>query len=254
MSGYDQYINQVKDYIASLKQQGREVREFDCSGSIEQIKSNLPVKFGAGANPGIILKSKTFAELGNPQAGSSAFILWTENPSLVQDGKITAIGPDIPESFGASLSFGQVLMVGGQELYPELQEKMEDCQHLGDQLEGYMERTTTDSIWGRVSIDAAAKGFSMETLGKALMLTMKSGIPEIESMEVLFVTSGLDDLAPLKKAAKEVTGIRDDIIKEFWKSRGYDLTCNLDCSVCDFRDGCNGVKQMLLERWKMEQR
>ncbi|MFO8102029.1 MAG: hypothetical protein R6U37_07690 [Dehalococcoidia bacterium] len=254
MSGYDPYIDRTKDYITYLEQQGRQIKEFECSGSIEEIRKDMPVEFRAGANPNIIMKSKTFAELGNPQAGSSSFILWTENSSALQDGKITLIGPDIPESPGASLTFGQVLIMGGEDLYPDLQETMEDCEHLGDQLEGYMERTTTDSIWGRISTDAAAKGFSMETIGKALMISMKSAIEEIESMEILFVTSAKEDIMPLKEIAKDTLSIRDDLIREFWKSKGYELTCNLDCSACEFRDGCNGIKQMLLEKWKMEQR
>ena len=73
--------------------------------------------------PGIILRGDTFVELGNPEPGSCAFLLWTDNPSLVRDGKITLIGPDIQESPGASLPFAQVLMVGGTGLGREEHER-----------------------------------------------------------------------------------------------------------------------------------
>ncbi len=77
------------------------------------LKKGLPVSVGPKASSGIILRGDTFVELGNPDIGSSAFVLWTDKTTLIRDGSITLIGPDIPESAGASLPFGQVLMVGG---------------------------------------------------------------------------------------------------------------------------------------------
>ncbi|MFO8010747.1 MAG: hypothetical protein R6U89_08035 [Dehalococcoidia bacterium] len=253
MSSFDSYISRVNEYIDSMKELGRKVKEYDCPGSVEELEKDLPVQIGPGANPGIILRSNTFTELGNPAAGSSAFLLWTEEPSLVRDGRITIIGPDIPESPGLSLPFGQILLMAGRELDPNKQEGMELCQHISDYLEGYMVRSSTQNIWGRVSKDAAARGFTLQTLGKALMIVMKKGVPEIESMEIVFVTSGREDLKPLEEIAGEVAGIRKDIIREFWKSQGYDLECDLDCHSCNDKEVCDDIKEMLRARWEKKQ-
>ena len=247
MSKYDEYIKKVDQYL-----QERQVREIKCPPSVEELKEDLPVQVGTGSNPGIILRSDTFAELGNPAEGSSGFIVWTEDTSLVHDGRIALIGPDIPDLEGASVPFGQVVILGGKGLNTELQEKIEEYQHISDHLEGYMVRSSSQSIWGRVSKDSVAKGFSMETLGKALMINMKSNVPEIEAMEVVFVTSNKDDVKQLGEIAAEVDDIRKVIIKEVWKERGYDLDCDLDCSSCESKVTCDDIRDIIRTKDKMD--
>ena len=247
MSKYDEYIKKVDQYL-----QERQVREIKCPPSVEELKEDLPVQVGTGSNPGIILRSDTFAELGNPAEGSSGFIVWTEDTSLVHDGRIALIGPDIPDLEGASVPFGQVVILGGKGLNTELQEKIEEYQHISDHLEGYMVRSSSQSIWGRVSKDSVAKGFSMETLGKALMINMKSNVPEIEAMEVVFVTSNKDDVKQLGEIATEVDDIRKVIIKEVWKERGYDLDCDLDCSSCESKVTCDDIRDIIRTKDKMD--
>ena len=113
MSIYDAYIPKIAEYTADLRAKNRQIREFHCPTDVNRILEGLPIRVGPGASQGIILRSDSFAEIGNPEAGSASFLLWTDSPSLVTDGKITLIGPDIPESPDASLPFGQVLMVQG---------------------------------------------------------------------------------------------------------------------------------------------
>ncbi|NQT71365.1 MAG: hypothetical protein HQ553_01180 [Chloroflexi bacterium] len=240
MSKYDEHIENVDKYL-----RGRQVREFNCPPSVDDLKKDLPVQVGPRSNPGIILRSDMFAELGNPAEGSSGFIVWTEDTSLVRDGRITLIGPDIPDLEGASVPFGQVLMIAGEKLDTEVQERIEEYQHISDYLEGYMVRSSSQSIWGRVSKDSVAKGFNMEILGKALMINMKSNVPEIEAMEVVFVTSNKDDVKQLGEIAVEVDDVRKDIIKAVWKERGYDLDCDLDCNSCESKVTCDDIRDII---------
>ena len=247
MSNFDEYIEKVQAYL-----KGKTIKEYDCPSSVDALYQGMPVQVGPGSNPGIILRSDTFAELGNPAEGSTGFILWTEDPSRVHDGRISLIGPDITELEGSSQPFGQVIMLGGQKLNPALQDKIEEYQHISDHLEGYMVRSSSRSIWGRISRKAAAKGFDLQTLGRALMIVMKSGIPEIESMEIVFVTSSKSDIQELDTIAETVESIRKDIIKEYWKEKGYDLECDLDCNSCNYRETCDDIKDILRTRNRME--
>ncbi len=247
MSKYDEHIKRVEKYL-----QGRPMEEFNCPSSVDDLKKDLPVRMGPGSNPGIILRSDMFVELGNPAEGSSGFILWTEDSSLIRDGHITLIGPDIPDLEGASVPFGQVVMIAGEKLDDEVQEKIEEYQHISDYLEGYMVRSSSQSIWGRVSKDSVAKGFSVETLGKALMINMKSNVPAIEAMEIVFVTSNKDDVKQLGEIAAEVDDIRKEIIKAVWKERGYDLDCDLDCSSCESKVTCDDIRDIIQSKNKKE--
>lgn len=247
MSVYDDYIERVRGYLKE-----RQVREFICPASVDDLMVGLPVRVGPGANPGIILRSDMYVELGSPAEGSTGFIVWTENPNLIRDGRTLLVGPDITEIDGGSRPFAQVIMLAGKKLGTELQERIEEYQHISDNLEGYMVRSSSRNIWGRISKEAVASGFTMETLARALMITMKTGIPEIESMEIVFITSTKEDIQELDAIAEEVAAARKAVIKEYWKEKGYDLECELDCNSCTSKETCEDIKEIILARNRQE--
>ena len=108
MAVFDAYIRKVKERVGELRANGRQAREFDCPITLEELRERLPVRVGPEASSGIILRGDTFAELGSPEAGSCACLLWTDDPSLISNGRVTLVGPELQESEGASLPFGQV--------------------------------------------------------------------------------------------------------------------------------------------------
>jgi CO dehydrogenase/acetyl-CoA synthase beta subunit len=179
--------------------------------------------------------------------------LWTDKPSLVRDGKITLIGPDIQESPGASLPFGQVLLVGGSSLGEEEHETLEQNQYVADQVEGYMIRSASQLVWSRVSKDAAGRGFCLETLGRALMAIFKSEVPKVQAVEIVFVTSSKEDLQPLDYIGAQVRKIAKGIVRETWKAKGIDiLECTLgwDCGACPDKPVCDDIRELITVRKK----
>jgi len=174
MAIFDVYVKKLAEYVGEMQVKGRQVREIDCPSVVSKLLEGLPVRVGPQTSSGIVLRGDTLVELGNPATGSCAFLLWTDNPSLIRDGKITLIGPDIQESPGACLPFGQVLMVGGLDLGEGEHEALERNQYIADRIEGYMIRSVSQLMWSRVSKDAAERGFCFETLGRALMAIFKS--------------------------------------------------------------------------------
>ncbi|UCG84224.1 MAG: carbon monoxide dehydrogenase [Dehalococcoidia bacterium] len=253
MSVFDAYIRKVAEYVDSMLGAGRQIRVFDCPGDASSLLAGLPVKVGPGAGSGIVLRGDTYAELGSPDAGSCAFPLWTNNPDLISDGRITLIGPDILESQGASLPFGQIVIAGGKELGEKEHSALDEGQYVSDQIEGYMVKSTPGRMWTRISNDAADRGFGFESLGKALMAIYKSRVPQIEAMAVVFVTSDKEDVQRLDDIAEQVRKISKDIVRETWLARGYDiLECTLgwDCSTCDDKSVCDDIKEVIKVRKK----
>jgi CO dehydrogenase/acetyl-CoA synthase beta subunit len=250
MAVFDEYIEKVSRYIEEMPGRGARVLEFDRPGSPEKLREGLPIEVGPNANPGIILRGDTFLELGNPKAGSCASLLWTDRPALIRDGRISLVGPDIPESPEASLPFGQILMAGGEGLDQEDHEKLQQAQHVADQIEGYMVRSASQSLWSRVSVDAAARGFDFETLGRALMSLVKTGAPAVSAVEVLFVTTSREDVERLDGIVSEVKEVGRNILKENWKARGYDLDCDFDCASCKDQEICDDIRDVIVARRK----
>jgi CO dehydrogenase/acetyl-CoA synthase beta subunit len=253
MSIYDAYIPKIADYVTDLRAKSRQIREFRCPSDVGQLLEGLPVRVGPGASQGIILRGDTFAEIGNPEAGSAAFLLWTDNPALVNDGKITLIGPDIPESPDASLPFGQVLIVAGSGLTEKDHQTLEHAQFVADRIEGYMIRSVAQLIWSRVHKEVASRGFCFETLGRALVSIFKTDVPKVQAMEILFVTSGKDDLEPLGTMGAQVNKIFKSMLREDWKARGFDVyecASGYDCKSCPDQPVCDDIKEVIKVRKK----
>jgi len=246
MAAFDRYIEGVHAFADAMRTRGGSYRQFDCSQAAADLRESLPIAIGDGANRGVILRSDTFLELGNPAAGSGSHLLWTDAPSLIHDGRITLVGPDIPESAGASLPFAQVLMLAGEGLSSADHERLQQTPIVGDQIEGYMVRSTEENIWSRVSKGVAERGFDFEVLGKSQLALVKSGTSGITAMEILFVTSGKEDIAQLSSLAADAKSIGSDILKQTWKERGYDLDCSVDCSSCHDSDVCDDVRYLMV--------
>lgn len=247
MGGFDPFIEELWVSVDVLSRSHAR-REFHWPGSADASIEGLCVKVGPGSNPGIILRGETFVEVGNPIAGSVGLTMWTDDPALVTDGRVTLVGPDIPESESESLAFAQVLVVGGETLSAADQGVLQQCQHVGDEVEGYMLRSTADSVWGRVSRDAAAAGFDFETLGRAYLHLLKAALPRASVAEVLFVTAGKAEAKSFNGLAERSRATGTEMVTEVWREQGYDVDCSLDCSVCESKPVCDDIREVLAGR------
>jgi len=254
MAIFDAYLGMIAEYIEEMQRKDGWVKAFNCPLSADRLKEGLPIRIGPQANTGIILRGDTFIELGNPTAGSCAALLWTKDLSLINDGKVTLIGPDIQESPEASLPFGQILIVGGADFEAEDHEELIAGQYIADQIEGYMVKSSSRNMWSRVSRDVAAKGFSFETLGSALMAIFKSQMLKVQAMEVLFVTSSKEDVLRLDEISAQIQKIGGEVVKENWKIKGYDIDCSMDCSSCNDKPVCDDIRDVLADQKEKEKK
>lgn len=247
MAIFDTYIEQTDGYAEEMHEKGRLVREL----SSADIPAALSLKIGPGASPGIVMKSDTFLELGSPAMGSCSFALYSDNVSLIHDGRIRLIGPDVQESPPAALSFGQVIVAGGETLADEEYQTLIQSQYIGDQIEGYMVKCTPGHIWTRVSREAAEKGFNFKFLGMALITLVKARIPGVTAAEILFVTSDKADVQRLGAIGTGVSAVARDIKARQWHNRGINIAdCAFGghCGSCEDKSACDEIRNITLTR------
>ncbi len=250
MAEFDEQILAIRGFVKTTKEAGNPLSQIQCASSPDELLRDLPVRFGSGSPPTVILKEDTFAELGNPVHGSASMVLWTRQAELIRSGRITCIGPDIPDSEGQSIPFGQVILVGGSRLEEKDLASLERASNLASLLEGYMIRHVPRKLWSRVSREAAAKGFDFETLGRALMAHYRRTFPLLEGIEILFLTSSKAEVEELEGIGLKAKG-KSLAIRKLSRTEDGEYECeDLTCDECPEQPTCDSIREVLVIRKK----
>lgn len=248
MAYFDEQILAARKFIKDKKDQGTSLLEIQCAGVPGELLKDLPVRFGTDNAPFVILKEDTYVELGNPLQGSASLVLWTQQVEIVRDGLITLIGPDIQESSGQSLPFGQVVLIGDRVLDEKDFPRIERARDLSNLLEGYMIRHVPRRLWSRVSRDAALKGFSFEILGRALMANYRRQFPQLGAIEILFVTSSKSDVDTLHNISIDAQG-KSLSIRKLTRTQEGTYECEeLNCDICPDKPACDTIRDVIVIR------
>jgi CO dehydrogenase/acetyl-CoA synthase beta subunit len=213
--------------------------------------SALPWPVGGSRN--IVLKEDIGLELGNPAMESVSCLLWTEKLSLIEDGRVTLVGPDFFESAGESLPFGKVVLVGAEGFDEDnVYDRHKDMDFLRYDLDlqGFMMRAVSQYMreWCRISREALSNGFSANILGSSLIGLLQRK-PYVKSVEVIFITSTTSDVTRIKDVATPAEKILSAMNK---MASEMDFECG-SCDfqeVCDEAEGLKGMRDRLMERKK----
>ena len=108
-----------------------------------------------------------------------------------------------------------------------------------------MARSLFENMWCRVSKAAAEKGFCFEILGRVMIDHAKQSHGKIQAVEVVFLTSGKDDLRYFNSINDQVRKINTEFRKERWRIKGYDIECGLDCGSCADKSACDDIRAVL---------
>jgi CO dehydrogenase/acetyl-CoA synthase beta subunit len=226
MQLFDSIIREVRHYIDRQHARGI-AREFQHVGDLS---------WPPAGNRDIVLQSNVGVELGSPSGQSVSFLVWTDNVSLVRDGLITLIGPDINECRERYLPFGKVVLIAGtgftEENSYERYREMES-QRYEISLKGYMMRAVSQYMreWSRVSKEAIELDFSFSKLGSALIERLREK-KYIDSVEILFVTSSDNEVRDLKEIGERAT-----LYIRAMRKMTEDM--DFDCKSCEYKAVCN---------------
>jgi CO dehydrogenase/acetyl-CoA synthase beta subunit len=242
MEIFDNCIKDVRAWFRQKEDAGK-ARLFEAR------TSGAAFAAGGEKGSGMIFKEDTRLELGHPSEGSCSATLATNDVSLIEDGRITLVGPDIVETDCDRLPFAQIAIARSDENLEDACSAMDRVLHSSAQTGGYMLRSVPNMIWARVSKQAADSGFSLRELGARLLGSVKDDCPGIGEAEIFFVTSAREDIAELN----EIVGpARRQLLKlqAFGRAEdgSYECDTSLDCTVCPEKTVCDTIRDVITIR------
>lgn len=231
MGLFDRQFDQIKAYI-SLNQNKKRITEFN-----RQELNDWP----EAKNRNLVLNSDMAFELGNPKSESISFLFWVDDYHKVDNGKIRLVGPDFTQIGEKQISFGKVVILGGngfcaENSYERFRE-MENVRY-DVALKGYMMRAVPqiNREWSRVSTEAVNNGFSFSILGSELLSSYLK-LDYIETAEILFITSNRPDveaIRPMADSTFEIISAMNKLTEEL----------NHDCDECDYSAVCDDIEEL----------
>ena len=218
----------INDWLAERERRGR----------LQRLDGNGLPPWPAAGQRNLVIGQDIAVELGHPDDGSVAFLIWRASTEDCRGGRTYLVGPDLPAAKGHRLPFAKVVMIQGRgfdaDNTPARYRQMEAVRY-GIDLSGYMMRAVSQVSreWSRVSHAALAGGFSFAVLGEALIQAF-TAIDFIDRADVLLVTSGQDDVMAFRPLADRVAWV----IAAMNKMR---VEMDLDCGSCSFAAVCEVV-------------
>lgn len=199
----------------------------------------------------LVMGVDTAVELGHPREGSTGFLIWANEPTRLKNKRISIIGPDLHRLVGRRIAFGKITLLGVEgfnednsyQRYRQLENVRFDIR-----LKGYMMRGVSQygREWSRVSRTAIENGFSFSTLGAAL-INRYLEFDFVRSVEVVFFTSGFQDMKPFLPIAENtlrIIGAMNKMIEEV----------SYDCDTCEYSDVCGEAEELRELRRSLQKR
>jgi acetyl-CoA decarbonylase/synthase complex subunit beta len=188
--------------------------------------NDIPVDVGVIYEGERVRKPDMYVEFGGTEISDKFELVKVKDPSQVEDGKVTIIGPDIkdlPE--GSSSPLGILIEVSGKQVEEDLEGVIERrIHHYCNYIEGFMHLNQRYDIWLRLSKKSFQKGFnSFNLLAKVLMRLYKSELPIIEKIQITFITDPEKVKEYKQEAMKtyeerdaKARGLRDEEVDSFY--------------------------------------
>lgn len=198
--------------------------------------------------PSVVVGDEVGAELGQPGAVSHAMVLTTGDRSLVEDGRVRCVGPDLDQDPGGARPYAQVVMLAHNGENPPDPFDLETTQYLPNRLPGFMARTVPGRLWVRFSKQALGGGFRLHTLGSALIAAFRMDFPAVTGAEVLLATMEVERLDGVAAEYKVLSGQHRKLV--LVEDGVYDCA-DLNCEDCEDKDTCDALRDITV-RYRKE--
>ena len=205
----------------------------------------------AGGQRNLVIGQDIAVELGHPDDGSLAAIIWRPSRGEDPGGRTWLVGPDLPQAKDRRLPFAKIVMIYGRDFDSDntyARYRQMEAERYAIDLEGYMMRAASqvNREWSRVSQAALAGGFSFSTLGSALIQAY-TALEYVDRADILLVTSNRDDVMAFQPLADRVSQVIAAMNK-------MSAEMDFDCASCSFAPVCDTVEGLRAMHQAMEKK
>ncbi len=189
----------------------------------------IPVDVGLIYEGERIRKDNMYVDLAGPKSFGAELVM-VADMNKVKDSNVALIGPDIKDmQEGKAYPYGIFVEVAGSTLEEDLEGVFERRIHeFSNYIQGFMHLNSRDTIWCRVSKEAAKKGLSLRHVGAALIELFKANWPMIEKMQVSIYTDA-EGAKKFREDARKVFQKRDDRLRGL---KDEDVDVFYGCALC----------------------
>lgn len=248
-------IEKIRKFIKEEISRGKSVTNFSFKSNSPKFFQSSGISVGLDQNKEIILHEETQIELGGMNKHSFSLILPIEDLSIIKDGSITLLGPEINQVASSDVDFGLFALIGIDDISEKEYSDLRNLNFLSNGIEGFSIRTVPRRFWCRISKNVFTKNFSFEFLGNAIIYLFKQKFKEkIRKIEIIFICSYPDSIDEFIKITSDISNrFREELRAkvEEWRKR---IDCDYDwgCEICPYQEECYGLKQVLIEREEIE--
>ena len=253
---FEKILKTIEEFLGTESREGKNLTVYECNDDPTSYFSKFNIKVELDNCKEIILQEETKLELGGAYKQSFSIVYPSTNIKLVQDNKITLLGPEISEITTRDIDFGMFIILGVKKISEKIYNELLHFNFVSNGIEGFMIRTIPRRFWCRISEVLVSKGVSFELLGNAITFLYKQKFKDvIEATQVFIVNSHPDSILKFIELTEEIresqrTRWKEKIEK--WK-QNIDCDYDWDCADCPYEETCDEVKEVLDEREKIDE-
>ncbi len=248
-------LKSIRQYLIHEKESGKEIRYYQSPKEIKSFLEQFKIKVGVNKYKEIILQEETALELGGFGLQSFSLIHPIINNDQIQNGKITALGPEFQDLSQSRVHFGMFIVIGVDSLSELTEQDLRGLNLISNGIEGFSVRTIPRKFWCRINSSLLQKGFSMEIFGNAIFHLYRKKFKDlIQSLEIFFINNDPQSINEFIRITSNITNLHlERWIKKIdvWKKK---IDCDYDwgCEICPYMEDCRDIKDLLNTRNQLE--
>jgi len=244
-------IKNIRNFIVKESRDGKILTNYRAKSDPLRFFNVSGIRVGLDENKEIILQEETHLELGGMNKRSFSLIYPITDINLIEDGRITILGPEIHQILDFNVDFGLFVMIGVKNLTKKEYYDLKSLNFLSNGIEGFSIRTIPRRFWCRISHVTHNKKISFEFLGNAIIHLFRQKFKDlIKKIEILIICSYPDSIDEFIELSSDITNKFQEELKakiDEWRKR-IDCEYEWGCEICPYQEECYNIKQVLVER------